>query len=1215
MTDNAEEKIPPWHSLLAGTSEQIEAITSDKPLTVVSAGAGTGKTYTLAQRFAWLLSADKDCAVDQILVLTFTEKAALEMQERIKKTVGDWYCRYPKDLSHLGRSVRFIDDAYISTIHSFSMKVIRESGLVLNIDPAAGIAPGPKEYIWWDDFAAALGDASASRLLPLLSGIWQERADEIFNDEFFIDFVNSYGPAMLAQTAKKASDILGGSGKDPEFLWSFSGEALACSIESMAYYARSVWELWHEKVFPDINDILSDNPGKSFEELKSIAAVWKNSDPGEDDLKKFTQELLYKGLAKLPGNSKLKSTIEKSLGIGLKEWRDTAKLCLFKSSCPSEQEKAVTSFLNRISAIGWHCWESLKQKEDILSMSDLVHYACKVVGSSEGYCRKFKHILIDEFQDTDPLQDNLISSLWVKPDGAEEHFHNTLFIVGDLKQSIYRFRHADLRLFSKYIAMCGDRKENDVCKYVMLNRSFRSRMSILEGVNTVFGNLWSEGMGGIRVPYEPLCGADEAEWWNDRNNEEITPAIESLVSVIGIIQDDKGNGTPKTEKISDARARLYAELGRKIIEIKTSGRKIWNKSEKKFDEVKWMDFAVLVPTRTVYPEIEKAFDASGIPYVLCTNRSYFARGEIGDLVNLISLLADPSDPLCLAGWLASPFSGTEPGTAELCMAEAETAKSKGCALPLSEIIIKKLPDVWRKIIYLRNKAIYSGVSSVILDIMKTPSFLGAYGPEHRNRVVANIIKLSDIAEEYESSEGRSLYGCAAYMQSAVSSMQQKEEPDVTSSEQDAVKVMTIHSSKGLEFPIVALSGAEDGGYKSDSICVSCKYGVIAKKIPDFLCNGTGKVPTVSGVWFDEEEKQAAEAEKERLWYVGVTRAMDKLILCGTMKAEKDEEIHAGSFIERVVSVNKDNRAVSYLECGQVKKDTEKFHIRSEAAETAPLGLITVSPPKLARISASAFAMLSWCPAAYRISYRQGRTMEWLADAGEDGRGGSGFGTLAHWILARWDFKSETLDKWLPESGSQECDVLLRKIPSEIRSEFRSDKNRDELKRMLSGYAATEEGGYLAYLASGRSSSRLYRETPFRVQDEDLLLVGATDVFWEDTDGVHLIDWKTTPESYAPARYYEYQLMFYGYAVWRYRGQKNYPEVPVRLSINYLRSGSLPEKGEIIFDGKMSDKYRIKIHSAAEAALSEKFVRNNENCILCPWKDFCINNKSFFSNDA
>ncbi|NLW60898.1 MAG: UvrD-helicase domain-containing protein, partial [Synergistaceae bacterium] len=193
MIHDKDELLSAIYGNLKGLPEQLEAVTSLSPLTVVSAGAGTGKTQTLSQRFAWLLARDSDCRVDQILVLTFTEKAAREMHDRIKKTLVEWHTRSEKDLPHLSKSIQRIDDAYISTIHSFAMKIIRESGLVLNIDPGASIVSKPVEELWWKTFSEIIGTLSIRRVRMTVPEKWVERAENLFNEKYFKDFVNHYG--------------------------------------------------------------------------------------------------------------------------------------------------------------------------------------------------------------------------------------------------------------------------------------------------------------------------------------------------------------------------------------------------------------------------------------------------------------------------------------------------------------------------------------------------------------------------------------------------------------------------------------------------------------------------------------------------------------------------------------------------------------------------------------------------------------------------------------------------------------------------------------------------------------------------------------------------------------------------------------------------------------------------------------------------------------
>ena len=223
MTQN---NAPKWHSLVTGTADQIAALKSEACLTVVSAGAGTGKTQTLSQRFAWLLASDPSCGAGEILVLTFTKKAAAEMLGRIKETLAAWHNAYPDELAHLGERIEHMDDAYISTIHAFAMKLIRESGLALDIDPAAAIMPAPKEEIWWQEFAAALSSASFAKISAALPEEWRARAGELFRSPDFVDALNALTPEAFADAARSCAEKLYCAGQSADELWLCDGSAL-----------------------------------------------------------------------------------------------------------------------------------------------------------------------------------------------------------------------------------------------------------------------------------------------------------------------------------------------------------------------------------------------------------------------------------------------------------------------------------------------------------------------------------------------------------------------------------------------------------------------------------------------------------------------------------------------------------------------------------------------------------------------------------------------------------------------------------------------------------------------------------------------------------------------------------------------------------------------------------------------------------------------------
>ncbi|MEG2184354.1 MAG: UvrD-helicase domain-containing protein [Cloacibacillus sp.] len=1170
-----------WNGLISGTNRQVEALTSESALTVVSAGAGTGKTQTLAQRYAWLLASDENCGVNEILVLTFTKKAAREMQERIKTTLRAWSEKRPDELARLKKSADCIEDGYISTIHSFAMKMIRESGLALDIDPMSTIMPAPKEEIWWEEYQNMLSESSFKRMEEALPADWRPRLREFADEGELFSLINEFGPKSLAAAAKEASEKLYCAGRTPEELWLHDDENITASTASLAGVKDEIYKLWMEVVLPAAAACPAmEKPGVFAEAARQFAGRWQKRPFALENAANFMDDLLCVFLKKLPGNSKLKEAIAEALGAPVKEWRDDAVKKMALAAPPTEAERRLHAALCRLSAVGWACWDEFRRRERLLSLSDLIFYAGKVLSSSPDYKRKFKHIMVDEFQDTDPLQNSLIEALWVAPESGSG-FQNTLFVVGDQKQSIYRFRHADLTLFGRYIEKCRGADEK-IYHYVPLDQNFRTASGLLEKFNGLFGPLWSEKNDGI--VYEDLLPPEDAAFRATRNAMAGPPQLETIAAVPS---DDK-NAAAATA--SELRLLLYTELGLRFAALREEGTMLWNKGEKKFAKARWRDFAVLVPSRAQYGDIERAFERLGVPYILSTNKSYFARGEIADMVNLISLLAEPEDPLYLAGWLASAFSGISQAEAELLHAEAEAASDGKKAFPIAALVMEKYPREWERLLSLRRLALLNGVSALILELLKRPFFLERYAGLRRRRVNANIIFLAQLAAEYESSQGRSLSGCAAYLHGAVAASGAKEEPDTADDETDAVRVMTIHASKGLEFPVTALVCADRSSCNRDRLRVSKKYGVIAQSVPDFLSGAGEEIKTSAWLWESEEENEAEEAERRRLWYVGFTRAQDKLILCSARK---------NTLMTMAAEAGLPDET---REAAKGPGELLKYAPYVQKPEAPRMTLKDTAPAMLARLSASAYALVSWCPAAYRMVYRQGRTIGWTVKGGEGE--GSEFGSLTHWALARWDFTAEALPPLLPhENGGAAFERAAAKVPVELRDEFASRAKRAEIRRLLSDYSQTEEARDFAAMASCDSAVKLWREMPFRVPAAGMTLIGATDLFWYDGSVLHLRDWKSSDERYAPAFYYEKQLDFYAYALRRFYEAGGTKGLPIDSAVIYLRSPEAARKVKVYGDDAF-DEIEKSIEEAARTALASEYETSAARCAACPWRKDC-----------
>lgn len=1197
-----------WLSCIEGLPEQNAAATSTAALTVVSAGAGTGKTETLAKRFTWLLATDKDCTVDQILVLTFTEKAAREMQERIKGTIVSWRDKNPVQSGHLQKALTYIDDASISTIHAFAMKVIRESGLLLDVDPSSSIVSPAGEDVWWKEFSDTLSEMSLSRIRSILSDDWCQRAEELFSDELYSDFINCYSAEGLAELSKSASEKWGSFNRTPCDLWNQSNDELLKDIESLEPQIQEIWSLWMEEIYPALIADLSCSDKETETKLTLLYHKYADLAYSFDNARSFADELINDALAKLTKISKNNAeALSGQLCCPLKQWRDDNAKLVKKASVPGADECRILSLLNRTAALGWQCWESIRKNEGSLSMNDLIKYAGQALKMSSAYSNKFRHILVDEFQDTDALQNELLKSIWNESE-------NTLFLVGDLKQSIYRFRHADLSIFQSYIAKarsCSDGRY----QYITLDKSFRTRNVLLQKFNCIFADIWRGGLvRGSEMLYEPLAGPADVEWWQKRNEESHTPELEALFGVIERVDNKKSDsGKAKYEAVADTRLRLFKKLAEKIARIQAEAR-IWQKKEKEFRPCRFSDFALLVPTRTSYPVIERAFNAAGIPYVLCTAKDYFSRGEVTDIINLVALLADCRSPLALAGWLVSPFSGVDSHEAYELIEEAASRTQGREAMPLAEVIAEKNPQSFARIIRLKRVAEFRGVSNAILEILKTPEYLKFFEEDQRKKINANIYRLAEIAEEYEFSQGHSISGCAEYLNYAVNQAIQKEEPDVSDEQADAVNVITIHSSKGLEYPIVILSGTETARSKAPRFCISLRYGITVKKIPTALSANGSDEETTAGIWSENAESEEELAEKERLWYVAATRAREKLILCATVKSDNltlgPNIFHEDSFISHIWRLQNQNQHTNKnllaADWVRIPKGELQWSKKDKCKDFPPKGelkLTVISPAKLQRLSASAYAMLDWCPLAYRTSYRQGMPMKWESQEG-DNIGSAELGSLAHHILSRWDFNPDTLNLILPQTNS--LDHYHRAetaIPLELRTVYRSEKTREFIRNILRSYLNREEGAFIRNCFSKGENNIIFRETPFRVYDRGLILVGATDILWENDGIINIRDWKTTPESCAPSKYYESQLNFYAFALWKYRKDKGLAALPISIGINYLREEDDNIKIRILSEEEIV-KTGESIHCAAVDGLAGSYEKNCAKCHICPWKNAC-----------
>ena len=1164
---------------------QEEAVFSSSPLTLVGAGAGTGKTHTLSWRFLRALLRQGTRPRD-ILTLTFTDKAAGEMRDRITGLFASLRPVLDPHGDLLEEAAETLDEAPISTIHAFAFNLIREEALSLPSGPSVRPAAPPEEELFRRRASDALDALDVSwfdRNLPpgkssgdFLGGM----------EDSLSDILNEYSPGEVSRFALDLAAILECRGESPESLRRSADDEefflpVAERIRSVCLPESSrLMSIWLEEVLPRLPGELPGTGGFR-ERLAAFRNEWlsRRNLPLEGEISlHFAGDLRRRLLGNLSGasGSRAGGMVQDALGVSLVEHRDRFaalwKGLSFLQAGISPADARLRKVLLRVASLLWEASREFRRRRGIISYDDMVRLAGEATSLRQdgGNMRTFSEILVDEFQDTNPVQDRLIRAVLGKG--------GRMFLVGDLKQSIYRFRHADPSLFGGLLSgSARDGGPSGESRYVPLSTSFRTRPSLLGEINTIFRRTWEAGISSsLPQGYEPLLFPDAPGLEEEREDTDIPPLIPVILTA------------RKGEPLAETRARVAAALAERLSALR--GRLVWDKKERRMRPAAWRDMAILVPSRTSFPPLEETLTPKyGIPAVFERGKRYFARGEIADFSAAIRAMAFPGDRVALLSFLSSPFSGFSPDQIPLLL--DPSSPPLGEAFPLAAENLESWRTVGR----------IAGMGRAASLLLGDQSFLLRSPGWYRKGAMANLCRAMDLLDQHEAVFGNDPAGAAAWFGSMESGLGSVEEASPLGEEEDVVRVMTIHGAKGLEFPIVAVMDidkpAGSGNGKGQSLVPSTLLGAGASRWPlgwasQGAADGTGGPTT--GRLASFLEKSEAEEEWERLFYVACTRAMDCLLLCSPC-GEKDgiPAPRPGSWLSLL-----DFRGTESEDGG------EPWHGKTSQARLSPGDPPpdtgedrTIPAPSgeglsLERMSATSFALFSWCPAAWRMKFRQGVDLAWeLPSTGEEG--GADLGSLAHWILSRWNFCSPALERFLGENPPPGLPPLLRPV-------WRDEGGKRALAEWLSRFAELPSGKELADLASRQA---LRREVPFRIpMAEGPELSGAMDVFWKGEKGICIRDYKITAsggeEGHAgfPSLLYECQLLFYGFAA-----SLAFPGSEVDVRLIFLREG---RAGNPVRPSRSWEVTGHAIRSAARVAATGPFPPSAERCPLCPFLGDC-----------
>jgi ATP-dependent helicase/nuclease subunit A len=816
------------------TDEQKRAIGRREAGLLVRAGAGTGKTTVLVERFVSAVVED-GAGVDSILAITFTEKAAAEMRGRVRKRFVD-----------LGRreEARQAEAAWISTIHGFCSRVLRTHALAAGIDP---------EYHVLDEVEAErLGleafDAALEAFLP------EDAPSER------VELVAAYTPDKLRDMTRTTYSRLRSRGEvRPE---------LPVAEPPAPRDERARLEAAAAAALRAVAGLEGATVAKAVTALECCRMVFADLAP-----EAIAEPAALAALELKRGNVKALALAE----CDEYEHALAAYAALYKAHRAWRDQ----TLLRQLLSLYGERYAVRKLDRSALDFEDLELFTRDLLASQPGvreqYRERFSHVLVDEFQDTNRLQNQLLQQL---ERAGEERSRGAgpastgpfLFRVGDENQSIYGFRHADVDVFREHW-----RKAREADRTESLTTNFRSRGQVLDAIDLAFGRLW----GG---DFEPLRGADGSR----EPSAPLEPSVELLVT-------DKSK--PRWQALGEAPfgdAMRPAALWRAA-----EARLLAKRVDELIDEGGWArgDVVLLFRATTHMVVYERALEERGVPTYVVGGRGYWSQQQVGDLRHWLSALANPLDELAVYSILASPLVGLSlDAVALLGVAARRTSRDPWwLASEPDDELVQALPDddrtrleeFVRRFGEERRAAPRLSLETLIdRAVTRTGYDRRVLAMPAGDRRMANVRKLMRMAREYEADEGRDLRGFIDFVAERDLIQEREGEAPLEAEQLDSVRLMTIHRAKGLEFPVVCVADlGKDGKEDYGSLRVSDdgRTGIRLAQI------GGGSVKSQELERIEEEDRLAAEAEERRIFYVAVTRAQQHLVLSGATDLAKRPE--------------------------------------------------------------------------------------------------------------------------------------------------------------------------------------------------------------------------------------------------------------------------------------------------------------------------------------
>ena len=943
------------------TTEQQQVIDLRNRNILVSAAAGSGKTAVLVERIVKIIT-DKNHPVDidHLLIVTFTNAAAAEMRERIGNAIEKALDEQPGN-EHLLRQLTLIHNAQITTIDSFCLYVVRNHFHEIDLEPNFRI-----------------GDEGELKLLreDVLGRVLEQNYEE--PSEAFSDFVEGYASgrtdAALNEMILQLYEFSRSYPWPEKWLDSFVG---IYRIENREELDRAEWLA---PLTQNIRFVLKD-----CEQLLKQALAVTQQDDGPDMYEKAVRSDLekYESLSKLTSFCELSVALSdikydrlaSSRGFEgdpdklelVKSLREQAKdvvkkLCRQYFFCSPEmmigQLERTEPMLEEVVRLTKQFadeFAAAKRRKNLVDFHDVEHFALQILvdeetekakKTAEEFRDTFEEIMIDEYQDSNEVQETLLRSI-----SREERGENNIFMVGDVKQSIYRFRLARPELFMKKYDSYS--LEESTTQRIDLHKNFRSREEVLTCTNDIFYKIMARSLGNVEYDAEaalypgasyPAIGMkktagkeETAEEQTKHNIADFTPEILLADSNDELLEDTEFSDKKTLE------AKIVAEEIRHLMKTQP----VTDKATGELRAARYSDIVILLRSLSGWADsLVEVLNGNGIPAHTVSSTGYFSTVEVQTVLSMLRLLDNPRQDIPMAAVLRSPMAGLtdeelavlrledgsvpfheavlelaeglyeEDGQKEISDSEADRKQGRNADEKTENHIEitahRKLLKFYKKYRQLRQLVPDTPIHELIEIILRETGY-GHYvaAMPAGNRRTANLNMLLEKATAYEKTSYKGLFHFVRYIDELQKYDVDFGEADMVGENEDVVRIMSIHKSKGLEFPIVIVSGMGKNFNKQDTRSKMVLHPELGIGLDYMDGKKRIKSPTIAKKAIAKQIDLENLGEELRVLYVALTRAKEKLILTGTLK-DAPEKLEFFRQQAALYAHSSDTTAIPYL---------------------------------------------------------------------------------------------------------------------------------------------------------------------------------------------------------------------------------------------------------------------------------------------------------------